>query len=121
MAQAFYLLVVILLNVCANLLMRLGASTESQAGTLHALLNWKSVTGVVCFGTAAIFYLLLLRKTPLSLAQGFIAIQFLLTVVASQFFLGEKLDTFQWVAILLIASGITLLGWRSVANEQIGF
>ena len=111
----------IFLNVFANLLMRLGASSENHAEELQALLNWKSIIGIACFGAAAIFYLLLLRKTPLCLAQGFIAVQFLLTIVASQFVLGEKLDTVQWFAIALIASGIALLGWRSVSSEQVGF
>ena len=62
-------------TVAANLLLKTGAVTgdSGREGLAH-LLNWRVMLGLVVFGLAAAFYLLILQWLPLNVAQSFSSI-----------------------------------------------
>lgn len=107
-----YYMAMVSLTVSANLLFKMGA--DKSSGEILSLLNARVVLGFVCFGVASLFYVVVLTKLPLNVAQSFAAIQFVAVIVAAHFFLGEPIDGTRLVGIGLIFSGIMLVG-KSVA------
>ncbi|QJR16499.1 EamA family transporter [Usitatibacter palustris] len=101
------------LAVIANLLMKTGAVMGRDGGGswLEQVANWRIALGLVSFGLAAMLYVFVLRSLPLNVAQSFAAAQFVAVILASAFILSEPIGTVQWVGIILIASGIAIVGW----------
>jgi len=97
-------------TVIANLLLKTGASATSSQGYLH-LLNWRIMTGLCSFATAACLYTLVLQWLPLNVAQSFAAAQFVAVILASAWVLSEPIGAAQWSGITLIALGIAVVGW----------
>ena len=105
-------IVMISFTVAANLLMKTGASAHDVgADFLSKILSPKVLLGLVCFGTAAIVYLLILTWLPLNVAQSFAAAQFIAVIIAARTFLAEPIGDLQWVGIALISLGIAIVGW----------
>lgn len=99
-------------TVMANLLMKLGADEIAGAASLwERLQSWKLLLGLASFGTAALIYVLILGWLPLNVAQSFAAAQFIAVILASRLVLGEPIGAAQWAGIVLIASGIAVVGW----------
>ena len=99
-------------TVTANLLLKTGAVLSEPAhGSITHLLNWRVFLGLVSFGLAACFYILVLQWLPLNVAQSFAAAQFIAVILASTWILSEPIGTSQWVGISLIALGISIVGW----------
>ena len=99
-------------TVAANLLLKTGAVTgdSGREGLAH-LLNWRVMLGLVVFGLAAAFYLLILQWLPLNVAQSFTAAQFIAVILASAWILSEPISLEQWVGIALISTGILVVAW----------
>jgi undecaprenyl phosphate-alpha-L-ara4N flippase subunit ArnE len=99
------------LTVIANLLLKSGASAPGvSSDNLLSLLNWRVIAGLTSFALGAGFYVLILNKLPLNVAQSFAAVQFVAVILASSLILGEPVDGLRWAGIALIASGIALVG-----------
>lgn len=103
-----YYLAMVLLSVSANLCFKSGA--ERAADSLLGLLNYKIVLGFLCFGVAALLYIVVLRVLPLNVAQSLAAMQFVAVIVAAHFVLGEPIGAVRLLGIGLIFSGIVLVG-----------
>jgi undecaprenyl phosphate-alpha-L-ara4N flippase subunit ArnE len=101
----------ILLTVTANLLLKSGASAPGASShNLLGLINWRVIAGLASFALGAVFYVLILTKLPLNVAQSFAALQFVAVVLASWLVLGEPIDGLRWAGIALIGAGILLVG-----------
>lgn len=100
----------ILFTVAANLLLKIGAGRASPQ-MLFGLLSWTSVLGLAFFACAGLVYAWLLKFLPLNIAQSFAAAQFIAVILAASLVLSETISTAQWVGILLIAAGISIVGW----------
>ena len=112
MKTAFLLLCMISFTVIANLFLKVGAvSSEPGQGPIANLLNWKVILGLASFGSAACFYILILRWLPLNVAQSFAAAQFIAVILASAWILSEPIGPGQWFGIAFIALGIAIVGW----------
>ncbi|MBL0141884.1 MAG: hypothetical protein IPP91_07375 [Betaproteobacteria bacterium] len=99
-------------TVMANLLMKTGADEFAVPGPLiERLQSWKLVLGLASFGVAALIYVMILGWLPLNVAQSFAAAQFIAVILASRLVLSEPIGAAQWVGIVLIASGIAVVGW----------
>jgi undecaprenyl phosphate-alpha-L-ara4N flippase subunit ArnE len=80
-------------------------------GSFAHLLNWRILAGLISFGLAACFYMLVLQWLPLNVAQSFAAAQFVAVILASAWVLSEPIGLGQWIGIALIALGIATVGW----------
>jgi undecaprenyl phosphate-alpha-L-ara4N flippase subunit ArnE len=60
---------------------------------------------------AFLFYAMLLKRLPLSLAQAIMSMQFVLVIIAANFLLGEQIDAARWVGIALMAVGLAVIGF----------
>jgi drug/metabolite transporter (DMT)-like permease len=100
----------------ANLLLKIGSATDLSRG-LAAYLDWRILTGLALFALSAIFYLLLLRRVPLNVAQSFMALQFVGVILGSYFILHEPLSALRMVGVLFIAIGIVLVAVSHTAGR----
>jgi drug/metabolite transporter (DMT)-like permease len=96
-----------LCTVIGNLLLKVGSgkSGVGEAWPLN-MLNAHTFLGAISFGMAMILYLMVLKRTPLHLAQSIFALQFVLVIFAAHLFLGEPVGTYRWMGIALIAAGL---------------
>jgi len=97
-------------TVVGNLLLKLGSG---EAGLLRvwplSLLNAKTLLGGVVFSLAMLFYIMVLKRTSLNLAQSIFALQFVLVIFAAHFVLGELIGPYRWLGIGFIATGLFII------------
>jgi drug/metabolite transporter (DMT)-like permease len=96
-------------TVVANLLMKLGATAQTDKRGLLGLLDWRVILGVFFFGMSAVIYVRVLEKLPLNRAQSFLAIQYVCVILASAFILSEPIPLGRWAGMGFIVLGIALV------------
>jgi drug/metabolite transporter (DMT)-like permease len=97
-------------TVVGNLLLKTGAGERGIGGVWpFSLLNMHTFLGALAFGMAMIFYLMVLKRTSLNLAQSIFALQFVLVIFAAHLVLGEAIGVYRWVGIALIAVGLLVV------------
>ncbi|MBQ3059253.1 MAG: EamA family transporter [Desulfovibrio sp.] len=106
-----YVLPLIAINVCASLLLKVGAADKPAWLLLH-ILSWRSFLGLACFGLGGLAYAIVLRYVALSVAQALLTSQYAFTVLGAWLLLHEHIDAVQWVGFVLIGLGIGLVVWR---------
>ena len=105
--------VMISCTVAANLMMKTGAMVPVQERIILGILSWKSVIGLCIYAMAALIYAWLLQFVPLNVAQSFAAAQFIAVILASTLVLSEGIPLSRWAGILLIATGILVVGFST--------
>lgn len=95
-------------TVIANVLMKIG-SADSPSPWLLGAASWRTLLGLISFGSAALFYSAILRSTPLNLAQSLAAGQFVAVILVSNLWLGEPIQLSRWIGIALITVGILVV------------
>lgn len=68
------------------------------------------VVGLGLFGISAVFWLVVLSRAPLSFAYPFAGLTYVLTTVFARYVLGEHVPGIRWVGIVLILTGIVVVG-----------
>lgn len=66
--------------------------------------------GLGLFGISALFWLVVLSRTPLSVAYPFVGVTYVLIVIISRFFLNEEVPVLRWIGVVTVALGIALVG-----------
>lgn len=103
-----FMLPVVAVNVCASLLLKVGAA-DRPAHLLLGLLSWRSFLGLACFGVGGLAYAWLLRYVPLGVAQAVLASQYIFTVTGAWLLLHEPVDGVQLLGFLFVGVGIALV------------
>lgn len=117
--QGYVLLgIAILTAVLSQLLFKQGVSALGElkfsiSGIILVLENiFKSpflLSGLFFYGVSFILWLFVLSKIKLSVAYPITSLNFVLVIIASYYFFGERLSLFQCAGILLIIAGIFAL------------
>ncbi|HEY4136092.1 MAG TPA: EamA family transporter [Alphaproteobacteria bacterium] len=97
----------ILLGVAAQLLLKVGASGEG--GIVEQFLKPQSIGGLALYGFAAAFYMLALRKIPVSVAFPSVSLSYAVLAVLGNVWLKEPLGLMQIGGIVLIMIGVIVL------------
>lgn len=105
--------VMIGLTVAANLLMKVGATSIVSGGGWACYLNWKLLSGLLCFALASLVYIVILKTLPLNVAQAFASVQFIAVILASSLILSEPIGMVRCAGIILIAIGIAIVSWST--------
>ncbi|MFA5160028.1 MAG: EamA family transporter [Candidatus Omnitrophota bacterium] len=71
--------------------------------------------GLTCHAVGLVFWLAALSRGALSVVFVFGSMQYILVLIASRIFLGEKIDGMRFLGTLLIAIGITLVALANLA------
>jgi len=82
----------------------------SQADTfMHQLFDWRTILGLCVYGSASIFYIVALRKIPMSVALPCTAVSYVASAMIGHFVFGEVVGPMRVAAIGLISCGVVLL------------
>lgn len=95
-------------TVAANLLLKTSATGSLSMGSV---LQWRVIFAMTCFGLSVCFYFALMHWLPLNIATSFAGVQYVGVVIAAWLVLGERITPGQWMGMLLIFTGIGLIGW----------
>lgn len=106
-----YLLPVLAINVCASLLLKIGAA-DPRAALLLGALSWRSFLGLACFGIGGIGYAFVLRYVPLTIAQAVLSAQYVFTILGAWLLLHESINHLQVIGFFLVGIGIALVLYR---------
>lgn len=123
MMQYWWLILLsVLCGVAGQTVIKMGVSqpgaSEAAAGfvpLLAMILRSPMVMlGLVLYGLGALAWIAVLARVDLSVAYPFLAMNFILVTLSSQFLLGESVPGLRWLGVLVICSGIVLVSRSSV-------
>ena len=106
------LLIVVLLGTIAQLALKhaldsLAEQRDSNYALARSPWTW---TWLVCYGVSTILWLITLGTVPLSQAFPILGLQFALVPIASAVLLKETVVWEQWLGVVIIVLGVTLVG-----------
>ncbi len=90
-----------------QVLLKLGAG--GTGGFLAQLFRPSTLAGLVCYGLAAMLYIVALRGIPVSIAFPAAASQYVIVACLGWLFFGEPWSLQQAAALFLIVLGVILL------------
>lgn len=98
-------------SLVGQILLKSGASgaVAAQGGFLEQLLRPATMIGLVCYGGAALLYIVALRRIPMSVALPCTAASYAVIAVIGWAVFGESLGPAKIAAIALISAGVALL------------
>lgn len=106
-------------TVLGNLLLKTGVQQPGIASVWPlSLLNMRTALGAITFCFAMVFYMMVLKRTALNLAQSIFALQFVLVIVAAYFILHEPIGPQRWLGIGLIAAGLFVIAMSPTTGPQ---
>lgn len=110
MLQTMIILTSVLLNACAQLFLKMGASKLTQSGHTLALvkqaINIPMLLGFGCYGASILLWIYALSKVDVSYAYPFQALGYIFVVVTSFFLLHESLTPSKLIGVGLITLGV---------------
>jgi multidrug transporter EmrE-like cation transporter len=120
----FLILISVLLSSGSQVLLKFGMSAheiqlalaEAESPLRIAISIVSSpwvLAGLTCFGLSALFWLFVLSKIPVSTAYPFVALGITITAVAGRLLFGEPISALKATGILLIVSGVMVVGVSS--------
>jgi drug/metabolite transporter (DMT)-like permease len=98
----------ILVGVVGQLLLKTGAERTAD-GVLAQFLDPFTLGGLAAYGLGAIFYILAIKRIPISIAFPSVALSYVLVAIAAHLLWQEALGWQQFAGIGLIAAGILVL------------
>jgi multidrug transporter EmrE-like cation transporter len=97
----------ILFGVAGQITLKAGA--ERATTVIEQFLNPLTLIGFVIYAAAALFYIVALKKIPVSLAFPTVSASYIIVAVIAHFLWNEPFGISQGVGISLIAAGIIML------------
>jgi drug/metabolite transporter (DMT)-like permease len=107
-------------TVVGNLLLKVGADQKGvNAIWPISLLNLQTFFAAILFCCAMVFYIMVLKRISLNLAQSIFAAQFVLVILAANLVLDEPIGLYRWIGIALIALGMIVVAVAPAASLPI--
>lgn len=117
--NGIFILAAMSCTVVGNLLLKTGVEHRGVSTTWpFSLLNLQTFLGALAFCFAMIFYMMVLKRTALNLAQSIFALQFVLVIIAANVILGEPIGPQRWIGIGLIAAGLFVISLTPPTSLQ---
>ena len=105
------LLAAILISVLAETLLKAGAGLSSL---IAQFFDWRTVSGMILYALAALFYMLALRRIPISVAMPYTALSYIAVAAIGRLMFRETVGPYQIGGISLIIAGACALTYGSV-------
>jgi drug/metabolite transporter (DMT)-like permease len=106
-------------TVVGNLLLKTGVQQPGVSTVWPiSLLNMRTALGAVTFCFAMVFYMMVLKRTALNLAQSIFALQFVLVIIAANVILHEPIGMQRWLGIGLITAGLFVISLTPTTSLQ---
>lgn len=98
-------------SLVGQVLLKSGASeaVAASGGFIDQLFRPHTMVGLVCYGGAALLYIVALRRIPMSIALPCTAASYVVIALIGWAVFGEGLGTAKVAAIALISAGVALL------------
>lgn len=93
-------------GVGGQTLLKMGVGT---GGFLSQLFDPRTIVGLALYGLSAMFYIVALRRIPMSVALPCTAVSYVAVVLIGHLAFGEVLGITQVAAVGLICAGVLLL------------
>ena len=109
---------IIVVNI-ANVFAALGSyflkkSSNNMKLSFSALIKNKHlITGVILYTLATILFVPALKFGELSILYPFVALSYVWVIVFSTKLLHEKMNSFKWIGVFLIITGVVFIGLGS--------
>jgi undecaprenyl phosphate-alpha-L-ara4N flippase subunit ArnE len=103
----------IVLGVAGQLLLKRGMTKRPGFRMRNALAladQPEIAGGFLAYGISTLLYLKSLASLDLAQAYPMISLGYVLVVLASRLFFGERVSASRWVAVLIICAGVALVG-----------
>jgi small multidrug resistance pump len=97
----------ICISVTGQLLLKAGA--VSAGGIVAQFLRWQTVIGLGCYGAAALFYILAIRRIPISVAMPMVALSYAVIAMIGHVVWNEPMTRIHVAGIALICAGVVVL------------
>ena len=115
-----FLLITVLIGTAGQFFLKTGALkiVEVNATTLISRF-WAIITipelliGLVCYGLAALGYILLLTRVKLSIVGPSVAVSYVFSLLMGYFIFHESIPLTRLVGLALIVSGVVLVIWKN--------
>jgi multidrug transporter EmrE-like cation transporter len=101
------LVAAISVSLFGQVLLKVGSNGEG--GFLVQLFRPATLVGLVCYGSAALLYIVALRRIPMSVALPCTAVSYVVIALVGHFAFGEALGPQKVMAIALISAGVVVL------------
>ncbi len=108
------LLAAIGVSVAGQLLLKAGAVGER--GVLDQLLRWQTLLGLACYGAGALFYILAIRRIPISVAMPVVALSYALIAALGHMIWNEPMTGLHVAGIALVCVGVVVLAVAAVGG-----
>lgn len=89
------------------------ASKTLELNIKSIITNYNLIIGIFFYVCGTFLFIPALKGGELSVVYPLVALTYVWVSIWSTKFLGEKMNTLKWLGILLIISGVTLLGFGS--------
>lgn len=96
----------ILAGVAGQMLLKQGASAPDF---MSQLFRPSTIVGLALYGSAAFFYIVALRKIPVSVAFPSVSLSYAVVAVLGHFLFGEAFGIKQAAGLALIMGGVALI------------
>lgn len=73
------------------------------------LINWQFALCGICFGTASLLWMYIIKQYPLSSAYPLVSLSFVFGMIAAIIFFHEDVDLTKWIGLILIVAGCYLV------------
>jgi small multidrug resistance pump len=106
--------VAIVASQMGQVLLKLGATGLPPATTmleslLAQVLRWETLVGLGCYGSGTLFYVVALRRIPMSVALPCTAVSYVAATVFGIALFHEALSTLKVIGLLMVCLGVILL------------
>lgn len=92
-----------------------GVKVELGPQILEHFLKPDIIVGICFYAIATTSWLVILSKIPLSLAYPLVSISYFIIVLVGRFYFHEAVSIYTWMGVVLICSGVGLIGFGNRA------
>ena len=71
--------------------------------------NWQFALSGICFGSASLLWMYIIKKHPISTAYPLVSLSFVFAMIAAMIFFHEQVALYKWIGVLLIIAGCYLI------------
>lgn len=101
------------ISVAGQLLLKAGA--VGDRGVIEQVLRWQTLVGLCCYGAASFFYILAIRRIPISVAMPMVALSYALIAVLGHMIWNEPMTGLHVAGIALVCGGVVVLALAAAA------
>lgn len=73
------------------------------------LLNWQFICCGVCYGTASVLWMYIIKNFPFSMAYPMVSMSYVIGMFAAIIFFHEQVPLIRWFGVFLILTGCVLI------------